>query len=942
MRWSRKSRALFFSCFLALAVLFQAVNPGLAFAEKTGVQGLSVQLERLVNGLEQKESSKGIRAGIAVYNLTSEKYLYTYQHEMPFVPASNMKVWVSAAALDQLGGNYRFKTEMYVDGRIDKNGVLKGDVVLKGYGDPSLTVEDLQKLVDHLSEKGVKSIQGNLVMDETYFDTKRLGSGWMWDDEPYDYSAQISALALNRNVVDLKIVPDQPVGQPPTVRMSPKNDYVTIQNNVEVIQGAAQQFTVDRPIAQNTLILKGTMGNQAAVYGEARTVEDPALFAGNVLRHQLLDKGIGLDPQTEVVKGKANPKESERVGTHYSRPLAELTVVLNKESDNLYAEMFLKALGVEKGGGGSTQAGLEVVAAVMKKAGAAMDFRQADGSGLSRYNLISAEQMVKLLAYASKQDYARFLKESFPIAGVDGTLETRLKGTAAEGKVYAKTGSMNGVSCLSGYMTASNGDELIFSILLNGILKSEEGRDFQDEVLKALASAPATTASAPVERKTESYALDKVLNPLLQDPRVKGVTTGIMVKSLDRQQVLFAKNADKLLIPAGNVSLLTSSIALRKLGKDFQFKTELYATGPMKSGVLEGDLVIKGYGDPTLRTEDVDKMVGDVKAKGIKKITGNILVDDTYFDRQPYPLGWVWDQEGDASHPQIRTLGLDRGTVRLAYLPAAKKGEAVRVSLQPRTQYIQVLNKGKTVSAWEDNTLKIEKVRGENVVQVSGNLPISAKGASVQVPVHEPALYTGTVLAEKLLSAGISLPPKYQVQLASVPLDAMKVAEFRSPSVKDIVWKLHNEQNPYYAEMITKTLGAVYKGEGSTEKGLEVISDSLKGYGLNTHYVLVDGSGVTQYNLLSPRQVLAVLDMMSGDEFFRSTLPMNRLLGTPAEGRIIAQSGSLPGVRSLSGYAMTEQGEWLSFSIMMNGYAKDDQVMDDLQDAILLGLVGDR
>ncbi|RXT04347.1 D-alanyl-D-alanine carboxypeptidase/D-alanyl-D-alanine-endopeptidase [Ammoniphilus sp. CFH 90114] len=944
-----------FPFILALMVLIQAAVPGMALAERSNWQGLPAQLEKLVYDLEKVESSKGIHIGLSVYNQTTQEYVYQYNQDVPYVPASNMKVWVSAAALDQLGVDYTYKTDIYTNGRITDEGVLKGDVILKGYGDPSFTSDDMQKLVDKLADQGIEEIHGNIVMDESYFDSVRLGAAWMWDDEAYDYSAQHSAVTLNRNVINYRVTADQPVGEKPTVAMTPKNDYMNIQNDVVITDATTRSITAERPLAQNTIVFKGAMGNRSTEYVVNRTMEDPALFAGNVLKHQLLGKGITLHPKTEVVKGTVDQKNSRLVETHRSAPLDELTANLNKNSDNLYAELFLKTLGAEIQKEGSTEAGLKVVSEFMSKAGVNTDFRQADGSGLSRFNLITTSQMVTLLDYASKQSWGTVLKESFPIAGVDGTLASRMKDTPAQGNANAKTGSFTGVNGLSGYVTAANGDQLIFSILLNGIHTSTNATTFQNNVVVTLASEPGTPA--PIEWVSEAYALDDVLNSLLQDASVKGVTTGIIVKSLDQDQVLFAKHADKLMTPASNVKILTSSTALRKLGADYRFKTEVYTTAPINSGgVLEGDIVIKGYGDPSLHTEDslkvqdgvsIESIVEALKAKGIKRINGNILMDDTYFDNKRYPDGWTWDNESYDYNPQISALGLNRGTVRLDYKPAKKAGQAVELTLTPATQYVQVLNEAKTVAANEKNTFKVEKVRGQNVIKVSGNLPVSADVDYNRVPVHEPALYTGTVLAEKLLAAGIKLHPKYQVELAATPADALKLEEFHSTSLKEIVTYLNKVSDNYYAEMITKTLGAELKGAGTIAKGIEVVTDTLKEDGLNTNYLLRDGSGLTRYDIISPRQVHSVLEVLAQDEVFRSTLPIagmdgtlkSRLIGTPAEGKVIAKTGSLRGVRSLSGYVTTEQGERLAFSIIMNGYAENDKAMTDLQDAIMLTLV---
>ncbi|WP_134702606.1 D-alanyl-D-alanine carboxypeptidase/D-alanyl-D-alanine-endopeptidase [Ammoniphilus sp. YIM 78166] len=923
---------------LALMLFIQVVFPGVSLAEKSHAEGIAAQLDKLLYDLEQAESSKGIYAGLSVYNLTNQAYVYQHNPNTPLIPASNMKVWVSTAALDQLGEDYQFKTEVYVKGKISDEGELKGDIIVKAYGDPSFTTEDLQTFVDKLEDMGIRSINGNLVMDETFFDSKRLGSGWMWDDEPYDYSAQISAFALNRNIITYTMTADHPVGQLTTVTMSPKNDYMTVENQVVITDATTRSITADRPLAQNRVIFKGTMGNRATVYSVARTMEEPALFVGNVLKHQLMDKGITFHRNSQVVKGVLD-KKSEWVGTHYSAPLAELTSKLNKPSDNLYAEMFLKTLGAEIRKEGSAVAGVKVIADMMKKAGVTVDFHQEDGSGLSRYNWITADHMTKLLSYASTQKYGAALKESFPIAGVDGTLSSRMKNTAAQGKVYAKTGSMNGVNGLSGYVTAANGDQLAFSILLNGIHTSQNARDLQDAVCIALAGEVLPTE--PVARNRNSYALSEQLNSLLQNPMVKNVRASLVVKSQDQNRILFEQQADKLMTPVSIVKILTSSAALQKLGEGYRYKTELYITGPVESGTVEGDLILKGYGDPSLNTETLEQLVQALKSRGIKRVSGNVLVDESYFDQQRYPLGWFWDDESEESNPQMSAVGLNGATVRLDYKPGKKEGQAIQVTLLPQTRFVEVVNEAKTVSTREANTLKIERVRGQNVIKISGNLPISAEAATRKVPVHDPALYTGAVLAEKLEANGVKLSSKGLVLKTVTPLDAIKVEEHRSAALGEMVTYLNQAHDNYYAEMITKTLGAELKGAGSTAKGIEVVTDFMKENGLSTTYLLRDGSGHTRYNLLSARQVQGVLDLLASHSSFDSILSVaSDVVRVPiTEESILASTGVSKGLRSFAGYVMTNQGERLSVSLIMNGLAEEEQVMKELQEAILLTLL---
>ncbi|MED0668625.1 D-alanyl-D-alanine carboxypeptidase/D-alanyl-D-alanine-endopeptidase [Aneurinibacillus aneurinilyticus] len=214
----------------------------------------AASIDRLVVQLSQNPESAGIRAGIAVYNTSTGEWLDRHDAEKPFVPASNLKLLVTAAALDMLGPDYRFTTEIHTTGHITPKGVLQGDLILKGYGDPSLTEEDMRTISAELKAKGITSIHGRLLVDESYFDNVRLGEGWMWDDEPYGYSAQISALAVHKNTSTIRLNPDKPVGQTSSLMMKPNSKYVTVQNRVTIVEGTEQNVQIDRPRGTKSLL----------------------------------------------------------------------------------------------------------------------------------------------------------------------------------------------------------------------------------------------------------------------------------------------------------------------------------------------------------------------------------------------------------------------------------------------------------------------------------------------------------------------------------------------------------------------------------------------------------------------------------------------------------------------------------------------------------------
>jgi D-alanyl-D-alanine carboxypeptidase/D-alanyl-D-alanine-endopeptidase (penicillin-binding protein 4) len=269
--------------------------------------------------------------------------------------------------------------------------------------------------------------------------------------------------------------------------------------------------------------------------------------------------------------------------------------------------------------------------------------------------------------------------------------------------------------------------------------------------------------------------------------------------------------------------------------------------------------------------------------------------------------------------------------------------------LWPKTGYVTLINEAKTGDANSENTFAIERDRATNTIRAKGSLPLTAKADYERVPVEEPALYFGTVLKEKLEEQGIHFDRNSSVKVGRVPAAAVKWNEFVSEPLKEIVTYLNKKSDNFYAEMLTKALGAEKKGEGSTTAGIRAVMEMIQSMGGNTHFDMVDGSGLTRYNLISARHIQSVLEGMSKQEqylTFYESLPVagvdgtlkSRMIGTAAENNVHAKTGTLTGVSSLSGYVTTKSGRKLSFSIILNGYVEDEKTFTDIQDQIAVAL----
>lgn len=471
--------------------IFCRVLLTLLFWLATGQLQANTLEERIDALLKDPNLNHGIQ-GVVVKSLKTGQIIYERNADLVFIPASNFKLLVGAVALDRLGPDFTYSTTVYATGEINSRGVLEGDLVLKGGGDPILNTDDLASLAKQIKSKGISKIAGNLLVDDSYFDDQRLGWGWSWDDIPYYYSAEISALNINRNVVDVYVRPGQRVGSRAVVRIDPPTDYVKVDNSATTGgPDIEKNVWVDRILGSNTIRVRGVvpLGTKANAPEEAITVTEPALYAGYVFRDRLAREGILV---LGGVKSGTLPQDATELAVHRSAPLSQILSLLMKPSDNLIAEVLLKTLGAEIKGQGTTNAGIEVETEFCQQIG--MDLtalKIVDGSGLSRLNFISPNNLITLLAYMYGHKHASIYINSLPVAGVDGTLRNRMKGTAAEKNVRAKTGYVSRVSSLSGYVNTMSGEPLAFAILMNNHLCANSAATaVQNAVCTTLAELP--------------------------------------------------------------------------------------------------------------------------------------------------------------------------------------------------------------------------------------------------------------------------------------------------------------------------------------------------------------------------------------------------------------------------------------------------------------------
>nr|MBA3240558.1 D-alanyl-D-alanine carboxypeptidase/D-alanyl-D-alanine-endopeptidase [Acidobacteriota bacterium] len=423
--------------------------------------------------------------------LDTGRTLYEENANKWLQPASNMKLYTVAAALDRFGPDYRFVTSVYAPARPDTSGTVRGDLTVYGRGDPTYatrfngdTTGDYYRAFDELASRiasaGVRRVEGDLVGDESYFAGGPLAPGWEWDDLQWWYGAEVSALSVNDNSVDLSVKPGARVGDPAIINVGPSTPLVTILDRTTTApRGTKRGLSVHRPLGQNVIEVGGTISLDDAGYTASVAISRPAMMFATMLRTSLERRGVVFTGRTRTIdaQGRADGAPLQvsalvEIATRQSPPLSVIAAQTMKPSQNLYTELLLRALGkaveVADPKQTSAEAGIKAVKDFLRSAGADdSKLNMLDGSGLSRGNLVTAETTLRLLVHMNRHRYGAAFRDSLPIAGVDGTLRNRMKGTAAANNVRAKTGTLSSATSLSGYLFTAAGERLVFSLMIN-------------------------------------------------------------------------------------------------------------------------------------------------------------------------------------------------------------------------------------------------------------------------------------------------------------------------------------------------------------------------------------------------------------------------------------------------------------------------------------------
>ena len=470
-------------------------------------------LSQQINSILSQPELARAHWGIEVAELPTGKVLYELNQDQLFLPASNAKLFTTAAALAVAGPDYRFHTTVETTGKIDENGRLQGDLVIVGRGDPNISgrvmpyqlkteriaphTQVLEELAAQLVQKGIKAVEGDVIGDDTYYSPERYGESWGQDDLQWIDGAPVSALSFNDNVIFLDIQPGQNPGDTATITQETDTNYYDFDNRIVTsAAGIVRKVGIHRDPGSKKVLLWGSIPLGDKGMKAALSIDDPAEYTAQLFRQILEQHGITVTGKAQARHGdiaqffdqplpsaqlSSAPGQTAAAQTpapqappptvlaeHISLPLIEDVRVTNKTSQNLHAEMDLRLVGKLDGMAPSFEGGAAAVKQFLLQAGLTDDeFTFLDGSGLSRRDLVTPTAVVQLLLFASHQPWGAAYKESLPVSGVDGSLAERFLNTPAGGLIHAKTGSLSHVNTLSGYGETRTGTHFVFSILCN-------------------------------------------------------------------------------------------------------------------------------------------------------------------------------------------------------------------------------------------------------------------------------------------------------------------------------------------------------------------------------------------------------------------------------------------------------------------------------------------
>ncbi len=479
---------------LLLALVAPRAGAAPASAPAADLPGAAAR--SLLDQALEREVQAALRAapalGVHVVDLVDKREVYAFRADLPRILASNTKLLTTAAALDELGPDFRFVTRALIEGPVEA-GTLRGDLAIVGSGDPNLSgrfhdgdvFAVFRPWAAALAARGVRRIDGDLVLVNGIFEGPRVHPDWPRDQLTTWYEAPVEALSFSDNCVLVRVRPGRGPGSPAIVETVPKLDYFRIENSARTSDRSGSLY-VTRKDGEDVLVVSGRIGRRSGPLEVWVAVHDPTAYFAAALRAALAEAGIEVGGRARPVHGL--PAGAWQEIARHESDLTRTLAVTNKRSQNFYAECLAKLLGLRRQGQGSWSAATAAIGGFL--AGLGIDpaqFQLADGSGMSRGNRATPRAMTTVLGHMYFHTFGREFVRSLPHSGEEGlSWRRRLADTPYRGNVFAKTGHLNGVTTLSGYAKAASGRVYAFSILCNSVRSRADARAAQDRIVKAL------------------------------------------------------------------------------------------------------------------------------------------------------------------------------------------------------------------------------------------------------------------------------------------------------------------------------------------------------------------------------------------------------------------------------------------------------------------------
>lgn len=490
---TKRSVRLLQRAFLTLILCGFLTSGGWSLLAKPQQDPLPPTVAEKITQLIQKSGVKEDVLGISIYSTRAKAVLFNLNAERPAVLASNTKLFTSTAALSRLGPNFQFNTLVTTRGQTDPNGTLSGDLIVIGDGDPNIsgrffggdTLAVFALWAQKIRASGVKTVTGDLLLDDHAFDTQWIHPEWDKEDLGQWWTAPSGALSLNDNCIDIVIQGGKKQGDPARVSIAPDTRYVTLTNKATTVKGTPKKPVTFSWENGRSLLVKGEVKINAAMTLYT-TIDHPTLFFGTVLKESLEKNGITVQGTVKVTP----PVDSAslKVLVRHQSDLLPTIQIANRNSQNFYAECLLKRLGYQIKHEGSSAAGVQAVQEWLKEIGLP-PIEMTDGCGLARGNKASPSEVVSLLKWIIDQPFAESFVNTLAVSGgSEGTLRHRFKDAVFAGKIHAKTGYIQSVKAISGYVDTNSKDRIVFSILANGVSGngSQKVNDLQEDILRLL------------------------------------------------------------------------------------------------------------------------------------------------------------------------------------------------------------------------------------------------------------------------------------------------------------------------------------------------------------------------------------------------------------------------------------------------------------------------